>query len=94
MDTASPDEHVFIIRVWTESREIEGAAPEYRGVIRHATRGDRRYLKSVESVPTFIVPYLKEMGVRLGTVWQLRQWYKKRVKALARKAVSQIFLGK
>jgi hypothetical protein len=70
--------HVFILRVWREAREIEGATPEWRGMIEHVPSGERRYVQSLDSILAFIGPYLIEMGVRLEkrrTVWQ---WFSKK----------------
>jgi hypothetical protein len=41
---------VFILRVWRETREIEGAAPEWRGVIEHVPSGERRYFKNLDEL--------------------------------------------
>jgi hypothetical protein len=78
-------EHTFIIRIWTEAREIEGAAPEHRGVIKHAPSGEKRYLEDMDMIQAFIAPYLEDMGVKLGKVWQLKQWLKHQKKHLVPK---------
>jgi len=46
---------VFILRVWRETREIEGAAPEWRGVIEHAPSSERRYFKNLDELVDFIM---------------------------------------
>jgi hypothetical protein len=66
--------HVFILRVWRESREVEGSAPEWRGMIEHVPSGERRYVQSLDSISAFILPYLIGMGVRLEIRWRVRQW--------------------
>jgi hypothetical protein len=70
------DEHtqVFIVRIWREPREIEGAAPEWRGVIEHVPDGKRRYLKNLAEVTDFIAPYLEQLGVELDIRQRVRQW--------------------
>lgn len=55
----------FIIRIWREPREIEGALPEWRGVIESTHDNQRRYLKSLDEIIAFIAPYLDKMGVSL-----------------------------
>ncbi len=55
--------HVFVVRIWREDREIEGAAPQWRGSIEHVRDGQRRYVKTLSKVIEFIVPYLEAMGV-------------------------------
>lgn len=68
--------HVFIVRVWREAREIQGTTPEWRGVIEHVSSGERRYLKGLEEIGVFIVPYLEAMGVKLEMSWRVKQWLK------------------
>ena len=68
---------VFIIRIWVERREIEGAPTEWRGVIEHIPGGQRRYLKDLGDILVFIRPYLKSIGVNVGAGWRMRQWLKR-----------------
>lgn len=56
---------MFIVRIWREPREIEGAGPEWRGVIEHVGSGERRYLKDLGEITAFVAPRLEEMGVKL-----------------------------
>jgi hypothetical protein len=65
---------VFIIRIWREPREIEGALPEWRGVIESTHDNQRRYLKSLDEIIGFILPYLEKMGVKLEKDRWLKQW--------------------
>ncbi|MFQ5857712.1 MAG: hypothetical protein ACE5LU_19065 [Anaerolineae bacterium] len=74
MTSFEDNTHVFIVRIWREPREIDGAAPEWRGVIEHVTTGERRYLKDVDAIVAFILPYLEGMGVELGLRWRVRRW--------------------
>lgn len=55
----------FIVRIWLERREIEGAAPEWRGVIEHVSTGERNYFKQLTEIATYLVPHLQEMGIPL-----------------------------
>jgi hypothetical protein len=57
--------HTFILRVWSEAREIEGAVPIWRGVIENVITGERQYFQDLEEISRFVAPYLKEMGVEL-----------------------------
>jgi hypothetical protein len=60
--------HVFIVRIWFERREIEGATEEWRAVIEHMPSGRRRYLKDLGTILDFIASYLlKERNVNLDT---------------------------
>jgi hypothetical protein len=49
---------VFVVRFWQERREIEGAAPEWRGVIEHLPSRTRRYLKDPVEIASFIGLFL------------------------------------
>jgi hypothetical protein len=51
--------HAFVVRFWHERREIEGALPEWRGMIEHVSSGTRRYLLDPEEVAAFIGSFLK-----------------------------------
>lgn len=77
--------HVFIVRIWREPREIEGAAPEWRGVIEHVPDGKRHYLKNLAEITTFIAPYLKQMGVELGIHQRVRRWLNQWQRQLTRR---------
>jgi hypothetical protein len=52
---------VFILRLWLEPREIEGAKPEWRGVIEYVRTRQRRYFSNLEELPPLILPYLREL---------------------------------
>jgi hypothetical protein len=73
---ASPESnrHVFVIRIWREQRELKGALPVWRGVIEYVQNGDHRYLKHLDEIALFILPYLEKMGVQVETRWRLKQW--------------------
>lgn len=53
----------FIVRVWLEHREIEGAAVTWRGSIEHVASGRVKYLTDLDEVKRFINPFLETMGV-------------------------------
>lgn len=77
MPSFEEDTHVFILRIWREGREIEGAEPVWRGVIEHVPSGERRYLGDLDEIPPFIRPYLEEGGVKFGIRWRVRRWLKR-----------------
>lgn len=68
---------MFIVRIWREPREIKDAVPEWRGVIEHVGSGERCYLKELDEIAAFMVPYLEEMGVKPATRWRVWQWLKR-----------------
>jgi len=51
---------VFIIRIWFERREIEGAAEPWRGVIEHMPGGQRCYVTETSAILDFMASYLLE----------------------------------
>ncbi|GAB4280622.1 MAG: hypothetical protein Kow0092_36230 [Deferrisomatales bacterium] len=54
MAPSEPNDHVFIVRLWREPREIEGAEPLWRGVIEEVRSGQRRYFDELEEIVGFI----------------------------------------
>lgn len=58
MSLADGRTHVFIVRIWQEKREIEGAQPLWRGVVEHVSSGDRCYTEDLDDVSQFILRYL------------------------------------
>ncbi len=56
MNPIEENTHVFIVRVWREQREIEGAMPTWRGMIEYVPSGERRYLKDLDEIRGFIAP--------------------------------------
>lgn len=53
----------YIVRVWIEHREIEGAPVEWRGSIEHVPSGMTRYLTDLDELGRFIRPFLEVLGV-------------------------------
>lgn len=57
--------HVFIIRVWFEPRQIEGAAPLMRGVVESLPEMKSQYFLKVEEIVDIInrqISQQKEQG--------------------------------
>jgi hypothetical protein len=69
---------VFIVRLWCEHREIEGAAPEWRVMIEHVPTGDRRYLRRVTEITDFMKHYMRTIDprrdIRSRATGLLRYW--------------------
>jgi len=59
---------IFIVRIWLEPRELEGAAPQLRGTIEHVPSGIRRSVKAVTEITDFIRAWLPET-TRQPNVW-------------------------
>lgn len=53
----------FVLRIWVERRALAGAPVEWRGMIEHATSGQRHYARDLASIVHFIKQYMVEMGV-------------------------------
>ena len=54
------EKHIFIIRFWSEYREVEHANPELRGTIQHVSSGKKYPLTHFSSIADFIAPYLPD----------------------------------
>ena len=52
----------FVVRIWLEPREIEGADPEWRGRIEHVESGDRAYFRGLDKMVEFMVGHLDGLG--------------------------------
>ncbi|HZD11180.1 MAG TPA: hypothetical protein VE553_07545 [Candidatus Binatia bacterium] len=74
MDSPShlPD-HSFVVKIWLEEAEDEAHRAVWRGHITHVRSGKRVYFQDLGAMISFLVPYLGEMGVRMGLRWRLRQ---------------------
>ncbi len=76
MSSFEENTHAFIVRVWREPREIEGAPPEWRGMIEHVGTGRRRYIKDLREITDFMALYLEQLGV-VTISTRLRRWLKR-----------------
>jgi hypothetical protein len=74
---SSNDTQVFIIRIWSEPREIEQASPEWRGMVEHVSSDQRRYFKSLDEMVAFMLPHIRSLGVEPTFCWRLRQWLRR-----------------
>jgi hypothetical protein len=80
MDSLEPEAQSFIVKVWLEDTAEAGDHGVWRGHITHIPSHKRRYLKSIGEIEDFIMPYLEEMGVKLGVSWRVRRWFKRVIK--------------
>jgi hypothetical protein len=53
--------NLFIIRIWREPREIEGAPSIWRGVIEHVPSGERMYLQQWNNILNFIFRFVQPL---------------------------------
>ncbi|MFQ5856217.1 MAG: hypothetical protein ACE5LU_11295 [Anaerolineae bacterium] len=77
MDLLESNTHSFIVKIWLEETVEEAGQATWRGHITHVPSGDRRYLKDLDDISNFVVPYLDRMGVKLDMRWRVRQWLKR-----------------
>lgn len=73
-----PDAHAFVVRIWLEETREEAGKAIWRGHVTHVLSGERRYLKDLDDILAFIVPYLDQMGVEMGVRWRMKQWLGRR----------------
>lgn len=74
MDPFEANTHSFIIKIWREETSADTSQAGWRGHITHVPGGERRYLKKLDDISTFIKPYIDKMGVKLPMRWRLKQW--------------------
>ena len=55
----------FVIRVWVEERAESSDSLPWRGHITHVPTGAKQYLKDLDDILAFMVPYMNEMGVNV-----------------------------
>ena len=73
MDLPEEDTHAFLVRLWLEPREVEGAAPEWRGMIEHIESGERRYFREWAETAAFVKVYAA--GINKRQSWRgLWRW--------------------
>jgi hypothetical protein len=75
MTSSEGSRQVFIIRIWCETREVKGAAPAWRGAIECVENGERRSVKNLDEIVSFIAPYLEKMGMQVEWQWRMRRWF-------------------
>jgi hypothetical protein len=63
MKSNNDETQVFIVRLWRERREIEGARPVLRGTVEHVSSSKRLSVRDVSGVVTFLLRYVEAMDV-------------------------------
>jgi hypothetical protein len=80
METSEPSVHSFIVKIWVEEPSAGEGRTKWRGHIVHVPGGERRYLKALDEIANFIMPYLEEMNADFGPRARLRRWLKVRLR--------------
>jgi hypothetical protein len=66
--------HSFIVKIWLEERTDDSDPLIWRGHITHVPSGQRRYMRNLDEMTSFVAIFLQDMGVQLGKCWRARQW--------------------
>ena len=70
----------FIVKIWEEDIEDETGRTLWRGSITHVPSGDRHlikdlhYIKDLDDIRAFIVPYMEKMGFKFRKLWSVCRW--------------------
>ncbi|MFN0148888.1 MAG: hypothetical protein ACKVT1_20480 [Dehalococcoidia bacterium] len=74
-DDAAPNarSHAFVVRLWIEETGRRGGTT-WRGHITHVASQEKRYLREIDDLVLFVMPYLQRVGVRFNRCWRARQW--------------------
>ncbi len=70
--------HSFVIKIWFEVTPNETKKRSWRGHITHIPSGERRYVTNLFGILTFMMRYLKAMGIRVDRFW----WIKDKIAGL------------
>jgi hypothetical protein len=84
MKSFEENAHAFIVRLWQEPREIEGAVVEWRGVVLHVATNRRQYFKHLDDIISFIAPYAGKRNAHISGTRKLKKWFKLRLPFLRR----------
>jgi hypothetical protein len=67
--------HVFVVRFWSEPREVEHASRVWRGVIEHVPSGERHALQRPNDVARVIGTYVGGDGTtKPGMMARIGRW--------------------
>ena len=87
-DQIAPKSESFIVKVWSEDTATPSSKVTWRGYVTHVFSGKRGYVRDLDDITDFIVPYLQALGVTVQKRWRLRQWVKARKSARPKKGRS------
>jgi hypothetical protein len=65
MNESADHIHSFIIRIWLEETVEELGQAQWRGHITHIPDGNRRYIQDLFEITAYLIPYLRQMGVKI-----------------------------
>ncbi len=64
----------FVVKSWLDETVGKARGARWRGHITHVPSAERRYLRTLEDVTAFMVPYLERMGATVTARRRVRQW--------------------
>jgi hypothetical protein len=84
--------HSFVIKIWLEVTPAETRRYSWRGHITHIPSGERRYVANLFCILTFIMGYLKSIGIKFGRFWWVKDWLTSRKFSLNEEEVESGFV--
>jgi len=66
--------HSFIIKIWIDDAGQGVNQATWRGHITHVPSGERRYLKKLDDILSFMETYLEALGVEKGPRRGISRW--------------------
>lgn len=76
MESLESQTHSFIVKIWRERIRVSSSEVTWRGHITHVPGGERCYLRGLNDIGDFVVPYLEALGANPGRFWRARRWLK------------------
>jgi hypothetical protein len=76
MDTPESTLHSFIVKLWLEDAGDEVGTVIWHGHITHVPSGERRYLRDLDSILSFVKSYISVNGADVVPDRTLRGWLK------------------
>jgi hypothetical protein len=77
MSSSRPNDHSFVVKIWLEETLEESGRAVWRGHITHVMSSQRAHFQGFDEMVLFVLPYMDEMGIRLGAGWRLWRFLRK-----------------
>jgi hypothetical protein len=76
MDVSESQVHSFIVKLWLEKAGDETGMTVWHGYITHVPSGERRYLKDLRDILSFVKLYVAEKGADVKQDSRAYSWLK------------------